>query len=86
MNGWLRYNVRCSADVAQSVEHLIGNEEVGSSNLLISSKTEKTAPPKGCCFSVICDIMESTLDISGFCATMMESTLSICEFTYLEDK
>ena len=25
------------ADVAQSVEHLIGNEEVGSSNLLISS-------------------------------------------------
>ena len=28
-----------SADVAQSVEHLIGNEEVGSSNLLISSKT-----------------------------------------------
>ncbi len=26
------------ADVAQSVEHLIGNEEVGSSNLLISSK------------------------------------------------
>ena len=26
------------ADVAQSVEHLIGNEEVGSSNLLISSR------------------------------------------------
>ena len=52
MNGWLRYNVRCSADVAQSVEHLIGNEEVGSSNLLISSKTDKAAPRKGCCFSV----------------------------------
>jgi hypothetical protein len=30
-----------SADVAQSVEHLIGNEEVGSSNLLISSKKKK---------------------------------------------
>ena len=29
-----------SADVAQSVEHLIGNEEVGSSNLLISSKKQ----------------------------------------------
>ena len=27
-----------SADVAQSVEHLIGNEEVDSSNLFISSK------------------------------------------------
>ena len=51
-----------SADVAQSVEHLIGNEEVGSSNLLISSKTDKTAPRKGCCFSVfsqmgICDYL-----------------------------
>ena len=46
MNGWLRYNVRCSADVAQSVEHLIGNEEVGSSNLLISSKN-KNRIPKG---------------------------------------
>ena len=32
-----------SADVAQSVEHLIGNEEVGSSNLLISSKRRCTA-------------------------------------------
>ena len=46
MNGWLRYNVRCSADVAQSVEHLIGNEEVGSSNLLISSK-KKMHPDNG---------------------------------------
>ena len=44
MNGWLRYNVRCSADVAQSVEHLIGNEEVGSSNLLISSKNRNRIP------------------------------------------
>ena len=44
MNGWLRYNVRCSADVAQSVEHLIGNEEVGSSNLLISSKQKNDIP------------------------------------------
>ena len=44
MNGWLRYNVRCSADVAQSVEHLIGNEEVGSSNLLISSKNKNRIP------------------------------------------
>ena len=46
MNGWLRYNVRCSADVAQSVEHLIGNEEVGSSNLLISSKNRQSSTPK----------------------------------------
>ncbi len=39
-----------SADVAQSVEHLIGNEEVGSSNLLISSKTDKRHPEKGAVF------------------------------------
>ena len=50
MNGWLRYNVRCSADVAQSVEHLIGNEEVGSSNLLISSKQKKRHPKRGAVF------------------------------------
>jgi hypothetical protein len=33
-----RKTQKAIADVAQSVEHLIGNEEVGSSNLLISSK------------------------------------------------
>ena len=38
-----------SADVAQSVEHLIGNEEVGSSNLLISSK-QTNSTPKGMLF------------------------------------
>ena len=35
-----------SADVAQSVEHLIGNEEVDSSNLFISSK-KKMHPENG---------------------------------------
>ena len=42
-----RYNMdvaltrqRIYADVAQSVEHLIGNEEVDSSNLFISSKSK----------------------------------------------
>lgn len=35
-----------SADVAQSVEHLIGNEEVDSSNLFISSK-KKMHPDNG---------------------------------------
>ena len=34
------YNIVC-ADVAQAVEHFIGNEEVGSSSLLISS-TERS--------------------------------------------
>ena len=36
----MNYNTGCVADVAQSVEHFIGNEEVGSSNLLISSSKE----------------------------------------------
>ena len=48
----LLYNIEVStrdgkkvADVAQLVEHFIGNEEVGSSNLLISSK--KMEPSNG---------------------------------------
>ena len=32
------------ADIAQSVEHLIGNEEVISSNLIISSKNPRQKP------------------------------------------
>ena len=45
----LRYILfKHAADVAQLVEHFIGNEEVGSSNLLISSS--KKAVPKGTAF------------------------------------
>ena len=39
------------ADVAQSVEHFIGNEEVGSSNLLISSKKTICTADGFCFFS-----------------------------------
>ena len=50
-----------SADVAQSVEHLIGNEEVGSSNLLISSKTEKQHPEKGAVFLLFMILWKANL-------------------------
>ena len=33
-----QYRVKCSADIAQLAEHVIGNDEVISSNLITSSR------------------------------------------------
>lgn len=47
-----QYRVKCSADIAQLAEHVIGNDEVMSSNLIISSKSS----PYGLLFAFVVQI------------------------------
>ena len=59
-----QYRVKCSADIAQLAEHVIGNDEVMSSNLIISSKSS----PYGLLFAFVVQISYNFVRNCRICA------------------
>ena len=68
------------ADIAQSVEHLIGNEEVISSNLIISSKSPRQSPRVFCVKNrerIFRNLLTNTLKSGIICKEFAERPLLI---------